>query len=126
MLKSNAYIKLFGLGILKSMEANPIPTVAIGGIGPSNACKLIEESTTGKIHIDGLAIVSAIMAAEDPKVACEELSSLIRKSLAVVGVKANDTVEDALNYAVQATKNIRTMSPMVHHITSESDLNIVS
>ncbi|KAI7870104.1 Hydroxyethylthiazole kinase family-domain-containing protein [Mucor mucedo] len=109
--------------ILKSMETNPIPTVAIGGIGASNACKLIEESDTGNIHLDGLAIVSAIMAAEDPKVACEELSTLIRKSLAVVGVKANDTVEDALKYAVQATKNIKTMTPMVHHITNYVVIN---
>lgn len=101
------------------MEANPIPTVAIGGIGASNACELLEESNTGKVHLDGLAIVSAIMAAEDPKSACEELSVLIRKSLTVIGVKANNTIGDALDYAVQATKNIKAMTPMVHHITSK-------
>lgn len=102
------------------MEGNPIPTVAIGGISAKNACELIEESSTGELHTDGLAIVSAIMAAEDPKVACKELLTLIRKSFAKVGVKANNTVNEALDFAVQAAKNIKAKTPMVHHITSKS------
>ena len=101
------------------MEANPVPTVAIGGIGAKNACEILEGSDTGKIHIDGLAIVSAIMAAEDPKIACEELLKLIRQSLNKVGVKANNTVDDAIQFAVQAAKNIKDKTPMVHHITSK-------
>lgn len=101
------------------MEEHPIPTVAIGGISAKNASELIEGSDTGKIHVDGLAIVSAIMAAEDPKIACEELTAVINKSLNAVGVKVNTTVDDALDFAVQAVKNIRAMSPMVHHITSK-------
>jgi thiamine-phosphate diphosphorylase/hydroxyethylthiazole kinase len=101
------------------MEANPIPTVAIGGISAKNACELLEGSSTGKLHVDGLAIVSAIMAAEDPKVACEELMDLIRQSFVKIGVKPNDTVEDAIDFAVQAAKNIKMKSPLVHHITSE-------
>lgn len=107
------------LGILKSIEANPVPTVAIGGIGAQNACELLEGSDTGKIHIDGLAIVSAIMAAEDPKDACEELLGLIRSSLSKMGVKSNNTVRDAVQFAVQAAKNIKEKTPMVHHITSK-------
>ncbi|EPB88967.1 hypothetical protein HMPREF1544_04228 [Mucor circinelloides 1006PhL] len=109
--------------ILRSMEANPVPTVAIGGIGAKNACELLEGSNTGKIHIDGLAIVSAIMAAEDPKTACEELLSLIRSSLSKVGVKANNTVNDAVTFAVQAAKNIKAKTPMVHHITNYVVIN---
>ncbi|KAL7312099.1 thiamine biosynthetic bifunctional enzyme [Mucor circinelloides] len=109
--------------ILRSMEANPVPTVAIGGIGAKNACELLEGSNTGKIHIDGLAIVSAIMAAEDPKTVCEELLSLIRSSLSKVGVKANNTVNDAVTFAVQAAKNIKSKTPMVHHITNYVVIN---
>lgn len=101
------------------MEANPIPTVAIGGISAKNASELLEGSNTGKLHIDGLAIVSAIMAAEDPKVECEELVSLIRQSLSNVGVKANNTVDDAIEFAVEAAKNIKSKAPLIHHITSE-------
>jgi thiamine-phosphate diphosphorylase/hydroxyethylthiazole kinase len=101
------------------MEANPIPTVAIGGISAKNSCELLEGSNTGKLHIDGLAIVSAIMAAEDPKVACEELLGLIRTSLGKFGVNANNTVDDAIDFAVRAAKNIKDKAPLVHHITSE-------
>ncbi|KAI9485423.1 MAG: Hydroxyethylthiazole kinase family-domain-containing protein [Benjaminiella poitrasii] len=109
--------------ILKSMESNPVPTVAIGGIGAKNACELLEGSNTGKIHVDGLAIVSAIMAAEDPKIACEELLGLVRKSLGKMGVMANNTVEDAVKYAIQAAKNIKAKTPMVHHITNYVVIN---
>ncbi|CEP12285.1 hypothetical protein [Parasitella parasitica] len=108
--------------ILESMQ-HPIPTVAIGGISAKNACELLEGSSTGEIHIDGLAIVSAIMAAEDPKAACEELLKLIRHSLSKVGVKAYNTVDDAIQFAVQAAKNIKDKTPMVHHITNYVVIN---
>lgn len=104
--------------ILKFIEKSPIPTVAIGGIGAKNAAELIEGSNTGKLHVDGLAIVSAIMAAEDPKVACEELLSIIRKSFVNIGVKENNTVEDAIQFAMNASKNIKAKTPLVHHITN--------
>ncbi|KAG1058232.1 hypothetical protein G6F42_028761 [Rhizopus arrhizus] len=63
------------------------------------------------------------MAAEDPKTACEELLSLIRSSLSKVGVKANNTVNDAVTFAVQAAKNIKAKTPMVHHITNYVVIN---
>ncbi|KAI8077244.1 Hydroxyethylthiazole kinase family-domain-containing protein [Gilbertella persicaria] len=109
--------------ILRSIEANPIPTVAIGGISAKNACELLEGSHTGKMYTDGLAIVSAIMAAQDPKLACEELLGLIRHSFEKMGVKANTTVDDAVTYAIQAAKNIKAKTPMVHHITNYVVIN---
>ncbi|KAI9252255.1 Hydroxyethylthiazole kinase family-domain-containing protein [Helicostylum pulchrum] len=109
--------------ILKSMQENPIPTVAIGGISAKNACELITGSNTGKIHVDGLAIVSAIMAAEDPKTACQELSRLISSSLSSLGVKLNTTVDDALAFAVEGCKKIKSTTPMVHHITNYVVIN---
>ena len=48
-------------------DAVSIPTVAIGGISAKNVEKL-----TGS-GVDGIAVVSAIFAAEDPKKAAEEL-----------------------------------------------------
>ncbi|KAI7904437.1 Hydroxyethylthiazole kinase family-domain-containing protein [Cokeromyces recurvatus] len=109
--------------ILKSIENNPVPTVAIGGISASNAYELLVGTETGKIHIDGLAIVSAIMAAEDPKIACEELLSLIEKGFEKIGVKAKRTVEEALDYTVQAAKNVKSKTPMIHHITNYVVIN---
>ena len=49
------------------VETIDIPVVAIGGINLENACELTD---TG---IAGLSVVSAIMSADDPKKASEEL-----------------------------------------------------
>ena len=49
-----------GIGaISKLKQASPLPLVAIGGINPSNV------DTVRKAGADGIAVVSAIMAAED-------------------------------------------------------------
>ncbi len=54
----------------KIVESINIPVVAIGGINHENSSELIE---TG---ISGLSVVSAIMSAEDPKKASEELLNI--------------------------------------------------
>lgn len=57
----------------KVVESIDIPVVAIGGINHNNAFELID---TG---IAGLSVVSAIMNAEDPRSASEELLKIIHK-----------------------------------------------
>ncbi len=54
-----------------------IPVVAIGGISMKNVCEFAD---TG---IDGIAVVSAIFAAEDIEAAARELRSLVRNELKV-------------------------------------------
>ena len=49
------------------VESVNIPVVAIGGITQDNACKLID------CRISGLSVVSAIMNAQNPKIASENL-----------------------------------------------------
>lgn len=62
---------------LKSIcDAVSIPTVAIGGISAKNVAKL-----TGS-GVDGIAVVSAIFAAEDPERAASELLALSREMVA--------------------------------------------
>ncbi len=56
---------LEGLRMLRQVASLPI--VAIGGIGPENARCVIEAGA------DGVAVVSAIMAAPDVRAACREL-----------------------------------------------------
>ena len=53
-----------------------IPVVGIGGINASN---LLELSGSG---VDGVAVVSAIFAASDPKAATAQLLELSRKMVA--------------------------------------------
>lgn len=57
-------------------DAVSIPTVAIGGISAKNVAKL-----TGS-GVDGIAVVSAIFAAEDPERAASELLALSREMVA--------------------------------------------
>ena len=101
------------------METNRIPAVAIGGISAKNAAELLEGSQTTHDCLEGLAIVSAIMAAEDPKKTCEELKEIIQRSFKTTGIVHDYTVEKTLDFAVKKAKDIRSLNPMVHHITSK-------
>jgi thiamine-phosphate pyrophosphorylase len=62
----------WGLDGLRQVRGlSTLPLVAIGGIHPSNAAEVLQAGA------DGLAVVSAICAADDPAVAAHELSQLI-------------------------------------------------
>lgn len=54
--------------VMELKKASPLPLVAIGGINPSNA------DSVRKAGADGIAVVSAIMAAEDVSLAVAMLS----------------------------------------------------
>lgn len=63
-----------GIDMLKEVRSNvKIPIVGIGGINPGNIEKL---NGTG---IDGVAVVSCIMASADPKSAASELKEKVKK-----------------------------------------------
>lgn len=61
-------------GLQKALTVSQFPVVAIGGINPSNLTKIIE---TGA---DGVALVSAICHAPDPKQASAELLKQIQQA----------------------------------------------
>jgi thiamine-phosphate diphosphorylase/hydroxyethylthiazole kinase len=71
--------------------------------------------------LDGLAIVSAIMAADDPKATCQQFADIIQASKQP-SVNKDVTAEAVIKYAIQAMKNIKSKGPMVHHITSMCEL----
>ena len=62
-------------GVTRIRQAVKIPAVAIGGINQSNAASVIEAGA------DGIAVVSAIICAQDPKSAARELLSEVKKGL---------------------------------------------
>ena len=62
-------------GVRKLRSACGLPLVAIGGIDAGNAAEVIGAGA------DGLAVVSAIMAAEDPAAASSRLLEAVRKAL---------------------------------------------
>ena len=63
-------------GLLALRAATTRPLVAIGGIGARNAAETIRAGA------DGVAVVSAICAAEDPAEAARELAAAVRAELA--------------------------------------------
>lgn len=58
-------------------EGHDVKTVCIGGINHSNAQRVLYQTATLHKKLDGVAVVSAIMAASDPKSAASTLRDLI-------------------------------------------------
>ena len=64
----------FGLdGLREAVRITKHPTVAIGGINALTAADVMAAGT------DGIAVVSAIIAAPDPRAAAEELKNIVDK-----------------------------------------------
>ena len=63
-------------GLRKIRENIKIPLVTIGGLNRSNAAQVIRNGA------DGIAVVSAIVAAEDPEMASRELINTIQQAKA--------------------------------------------
>ncbi|KAI0476898.1 Hydroxyethylthiazole kinase family-domain-containing protein [Xylaria cf. heliscus] len=55
-----------------------VKTVCIGGINASNASRVMWQSRVPGKELDGVAVVSAIMAAADPEASARELDRLVR------------------------------------------------
>ncbi len=62
-----------GLGAIR--QAIHIPIIAIGGITPSNACRVIDAGA------DGIAVISAVLSAKNPMVAAAELRLIGNRKL---------------------------------------------
>lgn len=67
-------------GILDYMTQNGLEmgTVAIGGINLSNVQRVLYQSQASRKGLNGVAIVSAIMAADDPQAAAGEFARRIK------------------------------------------------
>ena len=66
-------------GVNKIRELVDIPLVGIGGINRDNAASVIEAGA------DGVAVVSAIVSADDPRDAAKELKALVNLALSSKG-----------------------------------------
>jgi len=62
-------------GLREIRKAVKIPLVGIGGLNRSNAAEVIGNGA------DGIAVVSAIVSADDPEKAAAELSEIIRQAV---------------------------------------------
>jgi thiamine-phosphate diphosphorylase / hydroxyethylthiazole kinase len=65
--------------ILRKMGDSKLPSVAIGGINATNVQRVLHQTrVSSKQTLDGVAVVSAIMAAKDPRKAAKELKDLVK------------------------------------------------
>lgn len=97
-----------------------IPTVAIGGINASNVQRVMFQSKSLKKGLDGVAVVSAIVAAPNPKAAASDLRSLIDKVPVSMSLKAGDNqdVETLLSQIVHIVQELGVKSPLCHNMTN--------
>ncbi|KAI9203859.1 Hydroxyethylthiazole kinase family-domain-containing protein [Polychytrium aggregatum] len=124
--------------ILESVRYTDIPVVTIGGLNADNVEQVLLESAVEKSghkpakRLSGVAIVSAIIAKEDPKAASQVLAAKIRP---IVSGTAHAAVErslvwkrpDAEQALVDKIANafiqLRERKPLVHNITNYVVMN---
>ena len=97
-----------------------IPTVAIGGINLSNVQRIMYQSKSPSKGLDGVAIVSSIMSADDPKSAAMSLRQAVTNFPSTMSPKANDNgfVESLLSQVPGIVKEVGSKSPLCHNMTN--------
>lgn len=110
-------------------DATSVGTVSIGGINHSNVQRVIYQSKSPKKGLDGVAIVSAIMAADDPKASAEEFATLIkttpRFALTPMVARANEA-EALVNEVPHIVRKMVEVHPLVHNMINFVVANFVA
>lgn len=104
-------------------EKWPVKTVCIGGINASNISRVIWQSNGKGKSLDGVAVVSAIMAARDPEAASKELAQLVKsppafaRSAPTIGQQSRSPKEllSMVPYIIKAVDNKK---PLSHNMTN--------
>ena len=115
--------------VLDAISDATVGTVSIGGINHANVQRVIYQSQSPKKGLDGVAIVSAIMAADDPKAAAEELSKLIKSpplfALTPISPRTNEA-EALLHEVPQIVRKMVEAHPLVHNMINFVVANFVA
>ena len=108
--------------ILHCLSTNnlTIPTVAIGGLNASNVQRVMFQTRSPTKGLDGVAVVSAIIAAQDPRAAASRLKDLIGGVPHSMSPKAgeNQDIETLLGQVVRIVKDLGIKSPLCHNMTN--------
>lgn len=96
-----------------------LPTVCIGGINASNIPQVMFRGSPPSSPLNGVAVVSAIMAAEDPEAAARLLLGLVRDaSRRHVGTCSFEEKEELLAQAPHAIRQVHDQKPLSHNMTN--------
>ena len=100
-----------------------VPTVCIGGINASNTSQVLFRGCPPENPLDGIAVVSAIVAAQDPQAASRELLGLVRAATALrqglrSGMSTATTKEEILELVPEAIRAVHELKPLSHNMTN--------
>jgi thiamine-phosphate diphosphorylase/hydroxyethylthiazole kinase len=116
-----------------SEEGRKVKTVCIGGVNATNVQRIKHQllaptpSNTSPKAIDGVAVVSAIVGASDPRAASENLVKLLRSPPPFKAKssephfwyeKNEQEIASLLKSAVRATKKVNEVNPISHNMTN--------
>jgi thiamine-phosphate diphosphorylase / hydroxyethylthiazole kinase len=114
-----------------SSQSPPVRTVAIGGLNAGNIARVIYQSATpcGKAKLDGVAVVSALMSADNPQEAAAALKSIVREapSFAIPQTWKPQTDFSANSLSSDISrilKDIQKETPLVHHLTNNVYISV--
>lgn len=108
------------LDAISVLENKKVPTIAIGGINAQNIQRVMFKSQAGSKRLDGVAVVSAIVAADDAKAAAQELRELVNKSPGFFKEQANQTkeVNELLGRVNAVIREVGLQKPLCHNMTN--------
>lgn len=106
------------LRVLRDEGGDNIKTVGIGGINDTNAQRVLYTSSIPGRSLDGIAVVSNIMASSNAGAATKKLLNLIKSPTEKYIIdKFNDSWANDLN-SKSLIENVVSVKPMIHHITN--------
>lgn len=128
-LKEKYPIGVYGLKRVLEINNAQVETVAIGGINPTNVQKVLYGSrVSDAVKLDGVAVVSCVMASKDAATASRTLSQLIKATPPwaqqqltnnTAYALSADSIEQAIReFAPQLFRAVTQRAPLVHHITN--------
>ncbi|XXH05094.1 hypothetical protein Hte_011518 [Hypoxylon texense] len=104
-------------------EEWPVKTVCIGGINASNVSRVMWQSSGKGKSLDGVAVVSAIMAARDPEAASKELLQLVKSPPAFAEAaptpgQQSRSPKELLSMVPYIVRAVDTKKPLSHNMTN--------
>ncbi|XP_006457334.1 hypothetical protein AGABI2DRAFT_229699, partial [Agaricus bisporus var. bisporus H97] len=131
---TNPIIGVRGVGqMLEALDGTNVKAVAIGGIKSSNLLRTLYGSVSSTRHaLDGVAVVSEIIASRNPKEAASRLAGIIQAFRAEFAIvqgwtfesklygqnDAPPTTDEILDRVVKLMAKIKELGPLVHQITN--------
>jgi thiamine-phosphate diphosphorylase/hydroxyethylthiazole kinase len=104
-------------------DGRNVRTVSIGGINASTVQRVLFQSSDSKKKLDGVAVVSAIIAAQDPKRAAEEIINLIKTpppfaAASLANTERNRDPRSLLEVVPAIIKAVAEKKPLSHNMTN--------